>query len=67
MNIDLIRQELIEFKKIIAEGKLNKSEETEINAFKEKHLKTFLLQILFRVILYLFLMILHQRLMVVVI
>tara|TARA_R110000803_G_scaffold190093_1_gene252580 strand:+ start:369 stop:563 length:195 start_codon:yes stop_codon:yes gene_type:complete len=33
MNIDLIRQELIEFKKIIAEGKLNKSEETEINAF----------------------------------
>tara|TARA_R110002153_G_scaffold30502_4_gene93564 strand:- start:398 stop:592 length:195 start_codon:yes stop_codon:yes gene_type:complete len=33
MNIDLIRQELIEFKKIISEGKLNKSEETEINAF----------------------------------
>ena len=33
MNIDLIRQELIEFKKIIAEGKLNKSEEIEINAF----------------------------------
>jgi len=33
MNIDLIRQELIEFKKIISEGKLNKSEEIEINAF----------------------------------